>query len=254
MRSTIYSECLFAVAASAVQAWTPNTEYAYKVQSRTLSALHQVGDEYSGMLTRATLKLRAVSQNKLYAKLSKPEYADVHQTLPGGWGSPIDEQSLQWQKLDMTEKTFTIELRNGVVEHINVRPDVPEWELNMIKGIVGQLQVDARAENVINSRLNQLPTEQSEQAVYKTMEDSVTGKCEVLYDISPLPEYVLQSNPELVPKPKHSEEGQILDIVKSTNYSNCEHRPVFHHGFGGENDWEPASNKMGQFLAVSTTL
>lgn len=77
------------------------------------------------------------------------------------------------------------------------------------------------------------------------------GECETLYDISPLPKVVLQNKPQLAPMPQLQADGQLIDIVKTRNFSNCDVQSDYHFGITGLSDWEPTSNQMGQFLAVS---
>lgn len=130
---------------------------------------------------------------------------------------------------------------------------MPIWEVNVIKSIISQLQVDTQGQRLIPSKLNMVPkTENEVTAVYKIMEDTIEGECEVLYDISPLPQYVLQRMPHLVPQPQLVGHGQFIDIVKTKNFTNCKHRPEYHFGLTGLMQWEPTSNKMGDFLARSS--
>nr|CAD7427031.1 unnamed protein product [Timema monikensis] len=58
------------VAASENAAWKINKEYKYSVTGRTLTALHQVSNQYAGILIKATLSLRLKSPNSLIAKSS----------------------------------------------------------------------------------------------------------------------------------------------------------------------------------------
>lgn len=175
----------------------------------------------------------------------------MNAAFPQGWQSEISEKQLSYHQLPLSNKPFEIKLKNGVVDDLIVSQGVPTWEVNILKGIASQLQADTQGKNLIKSRSNQLPKKNSVNAVYRTMEESVTGECEVLYDISPLPNYVLQSRPQLAPFANLRGEGQILDIVKTTNFSNCDQRIGYHFGLTGITDWEAGSNQMGDFLAVS---
>lgn len=51
-----------------------------------------------------------------------------------------------------------------------VDKSLPTWELNMLKAIASQLQVDTQAENLQKSRINSLPSKDQAYGVYKTME------------------------------------------------------------------------------------
>lgn len=123
--------------------------------------------------------------------------------------------------------------------------------MNIIRSIVSQLQVGTQGKNVIRSKLNMLPKQEQDTALFKTMEDTVDGECETLYDITHMPKYTLQRNQHLVPQPQLIGQGQIFDVIKTKNFSNCEQRPGYHFGLTGMTQWEPATNQMGNFLTRS---
>nr|AAC32024.1 vitellogenin [Pimpla nipponica] len=241
-----------AATAEHLQAWKTDTEYQYAVRGRTLSALHDVADQYSGIIMRALLTIQPKSDGTLEAKVTKARYAQIHTKLPGGWNSEIPDHKLEMKQFPMSEKVFEIKMKHGVVRDLIVDKDVPTWEVNVLKSIVSQLQVDTQGENLMASKYNQEPEDEGVTAMFKTMEDTVGGRCEVLYDINPLPEFVLQKRPELVPMPDIRGDGEIIDIVKTKNYSNCEQRSGYHFGIPGTNKWEPSSGASGNFLSRSS--
>lgn len=53
-----------------------------------------------------------------------------------------------------------------------VDKDLESWELNFLKGIVSQFQVDTQGENLKKSKTNLLPENGQGFGVYKTMEVS----------------------------------------------------------------------------------
>lgn len=233
-------------------AWKSGSEYRYQVRGRTLAALHQVADQYTGMLMKAQLTVQPQSGNTLRAQVSRAEYAQIHTELSGGWDSEIPEGKLSYKNLPLSEKPFEIKLKNGAIDDLIVDQNTPNWEVNVLKSIASQLQVDVQGENLIKSKYNQEPEDNQAYGVFKTMEDSVTGKCEVHYDIAPLPDYVIQNKPELAPLPQLRGDGQMIDVVKSKNFSHCHQHPVSERGFDGMNDWEAGSSNNGRFLAVSS--
>lgn len=234
-------------------AWRQQREYKYKVQTRTLTALPELAQQWAGVVTRARLSVRPQSANTLVAKVSQAEYATVHQTLQGGWeDQEIDENQLGFRPLPLSKRPFQIQLKNGAIHSLDVDRTMTNEEVNQLKGIVSQLQVDTNAQNEIKCKYNQLPSSaEANNAVYKTMEPTVTGKCETIYDISPLPEYLTQSHRDWVPMPELKQNGQFLDIVKTKNYSNCDERMGYHFGITGNSNLKPGTNQMGDFLAKS---
>ncbi|XP_046405787.1 vitellogenin-A1-like [Ischnura elegans] len=237
--------------ATAENAWKPGYEYKYQIKGRTLAALHQVADKYVGVVSRATLTLQPQSSNAVLARISDAQFSPVQASLPGGWASRIPEKELNYKSLPLSSKPFQIKFKNGVVDELVVSKDLSNPEVNLIKSVVSQLQVDTHGENEIKwHRGSQAPKRPSE-SVFRAMEDTVTGKCEVMYDISPLPMYATQVNPELAPMPELRGDGILMDIAKTKNFSNCDKRVAYHYGITGLTDWEPADNEMGHFFSRS---
>nr|CAD7195680.1 unnamed protein product [Timema douglasi] len=237
-----------------VAAWKSNKEYKYSVTGRTLTALHQVSNQYAGILIKASLSLRLKSPNSLIAKISKPQYASIHTKLPG-WSAPIPDRETHWNQLPLSEKPWEIKLKDGLIDGMTVSKTVPIWEVNILKGIASQLQVNTQGKHLTSRTWNQKPSQSSgaPNEVYRVMEDTVTGECEVLYDVSPLPAYVLQSQPELAPLWHLGDKEQVIDVVKSQNFSKCDKRLDFQFGIDGISDFKDVGeNKAGNFLLRSS--
>ena len=219
-----------------------------------MATLHPSNNQYTGVLMKGSLKVQPKDSDALLAKLTKTKYSQIHTKLPGGWDSEIPDSQLRLEEFPMTGKTFEIKMKHGVVKDLVVDKEVPTWEVNILKSIVSQLQVDTQGENTKKSKHNHGPEGEQPFAMYKTMEDSVGGKCEVLYDISPLPEMVVSRNHEWVPKPELVEDQRLIEIVKTKNYSNCEQRMGFHYGLVDDSHSEFRTNENGPFLSVSLFL
>nr|CAD7257447.1 unnamed protein product [Timema shepardi] len=211
-------------------AWKINKEYKYSVTGRTLTALHQCVEP-----------------------ISKPQYASIHTKLPG-WSAPIPDRETHWNQLPLSEKPWEIKLKDGLIDGMTVSKTVPIWEVNILKGIASQLQVNTQGKHLTSRTWNQKPSQSSgaPNEVYRVMEDTVTGECEVLYDVSPLPAYVLQSQPELAPLWHLGDKEQVIDVVKSQNFSKCDKRLDFQFGIDGISDFKHVGeNKAGNFLSRS---
>lgn len=202
----------------------------------------------------AKLTVRPRDRNTLQMKLEDAQYARINQQLDQGWDSYIPSKDLSYQPMQMSNKPFEVQLKNGAMRSISLPAKTSNDEANMIKGIVSQLQVDTQAQNLIKCKNNQLPEPNTLNGVYKTMEPSVTGKCETMYDVSPIPEHHVASNPQWVPLPKLKRANdQYIEVVKSTNYSNCDANLGYHFGITAMSNQKPGSNKMGEWLARSNT-
>lgn len=214
--------------------------------------MNKLSNQYSGILQKALLTVQAKDGNTLGAKVWKGQYAKIHKDLPLGWESEISDQALELRDWPLSEKPFEIKIKHGIIRDLIVDKDVSTWEVNILKAIVSQLQVDTQGENAIKSNSMQIPNDEEPFGMFKAMEDSVGGKCEVLYDTTPLPPYMIQMKPELVPLPHLKGDGMHIDIMKTKNFSRCDQRIDYHFGIAGQSNWEPGTNDNGKFLSVSS--
>ncbi|XP_071865217.1 vitellogenin [Bombus fervidus] len=233
--------------------WHVGNEYTYLIRSRTIASLNELSDLHTGILIKALLTIQVKDPQMLTAKVSQSQYARVFKSLPEGWDTEISDQLLELRDLPLSGKPFCIKLKHGVIRDILVDRTVPTWEVNILKSIVSQLQIDSLGENAIRTDETQIPTDQEPYGLFRVMEDSVGGQCEVLYDITPLPEHVTYIYPELLPIPKLKGDGQYIDIRKSKNYNKCDRRMNYQFGITDNKYWEAGSNKNGKFFSQSAT-
>lgn len=192
--------------------------------------------------------------------------------------------------MSFNSKPFKIQLKNGVIRSLSVDKSMTNDEMNQLKGILSQIQIDTKGQNVIKCKYNHLPSSNGVNAVYKTMEETVTGKCETSYELGPVPSYLANTQTSWVPMPHlnqhrsgnsgnagnsgnngngnngnnngnnnnnnygsgyNGNNEQYYEIVKTKNYSNCEQRMGYHFGINGMNEWKPNTNQMGDFFSVS---
>nr|CAD7399677.1 unnamed protein product [Timema poppensis] len=132
--------------------------------------------------------------------------------------------------------------------------DLDDWEINFIQGVLGHLQLDLTNRNAGDSadanvdhargrdRLSSVA-----DPVYKVMEDSLMGRCEVLYEISQLPKSYTNTNPDWLPMFQICGSREFLEITKTFNYSNCESSSEYHFGLPSSLNCNPSSNQCGNF-------
>lgn len=237
-------------------AWRTNTEYRYQLRTQTLASMPNLKNQWIGLFTKADLTIRPHSEDVLVATMSNGKHAEWHAQLPNDWNQYVSDSKLSYEPMQMNSKPFELRLKNGVVDKIAVDGSMSNVELNQLKAIVSQLQIDVRGENLIKNADYQLPTDGKTQAFYKVMEPTVTGHCETLYDITPLPEQLTQENDgqymSQFAYEQLSKDDQLFEIVKTKNYSECEQYKGYHAGIHADN-WKVNTNQMGslQKSAVS---
>lgn len=215
-------------------AWETGNEYHYLIKSRTLTGLDGLAEQYSGIFMRGKLTIQVKSSDTLQAVVSETQHASVNEILSG-----ISDEitNLEFHKLSLSEKPFELKLKRGVIRDILVDQDVPTWEVNLLKSIVSQLQIDTEGENAIASRSTMTPNDNRSFSTFKVMEDSVGGKCEVLYSISSV-----EGDNLSISLPHLHKDGQHFVVAKTKNYSRCEQRMAYHSGIVSKMNWKPGSN------------
>jgi hypothetical protein len=54
-------------------AWEPNKQYVYTVEGRALTALHQLANQFTGILIKAKLAIEPQPNQELRGKVWKPK-------------------------------------------------------------------------------------------------------------------------------------------------------------------------------------
>jgi len=209
-----------------------------------LTGLNGLAEQYSGIFMRGKLIIQVKSSDTLQAIVSEMQYASVNEIL-----SDISDEfpNIEFRKLSLSEKSFEIKLKRGLIRDLLIDQDVPTWEVNLLKSIVSQLQIDTERENAIASRSTMVPNDNQSFSEFKVMEDSVGGKCEVLYSIS-----TEKKDNLLISLPHIHKDAQHFVITKTKNYSRCEQRVAYRSGIISKMNWKPGSNDG--FLSVRYIL
>lgn len=214
--------------------------------------MDKLKNQFSGVLLKGILTVQVKSPESLLATLTEPQLAHVHTDMEK-WDSKIPDDQLEYKQMPISSKPFEIRLKHGIIRELVIDSGVPIWEVNILKSIASQLQVDTQGENALMTNGIQIPTDDEPRAMFTVVEDSVGGKCEVLYDIMPLSHESLEKHPELVPLPEINHNGVFIDIMKTKNYTKCVQQSEFHFGIDGRHDLGPAINQNAGFLEVSRT-
>ncbi|CAG9855085.1 unnamed protein product [Phyllotreta striolata] len=203
-------------------AWRDNQEYIYSVQGRALAGL-EIANEFSGILLKAKLKLQTRPDGKLQGIIMNPQYAQIHSELSDGWMTYIPDHHVSWKPLEMVRKPFQIEMKRGIITNVIVNKGVSNWEANIIKGILSQFQMSLSVADEQDNSQN--------SAYFKTFEETVTGNTETLYEVSPFPQYALNSLNYEIPRLQKMNDNY-LEVTKHKNFTNDIELPSYFYGLG----------------------
>lgn len=208
-------------------AWDADNVYKYLIESETKTTMINLNQRTSGIAMKGVLDVHVLTPNRLQATIPKLQYIHVDEQVSQDL-EPSQRRIEEYRDVPISRKPFEITLKHGVIRDIRVEKDLSVWEVNLLKSIVGQLQVDTQGENRIKSKSDQIPdNEQLPFASYRVMEDSVSGNCEVHYSIMPMSRQLLDSRPELVPLP-HLDEN-FIEIRKTKDYKKCKQQQGYHY-------------------------
>ncbi|XP_037037663.1 vitellogenin-1-like [Bradysia coprophila] len=169
-------------------AWKEGKEYQYKLR------IYTKNNKEAGTAAQARLTIEPQSDSFLIGKISKAVYGKTNEPFPGD-GADLSGIMPKYDEWKLNGQRFKIHFDNGMIRSISVDSSLTSNEMNQLKAIVSQLQINTKKpENNVS---------------YKVMEPSVFGNCETSYEISPLPNY---EHPALA-----REEEDLIQIEKTRN-------------------------------------
>ncbi|XP_050356948.1 vitellogenin-like [Nymphalis io] len=222
--------------------WEAGKLYRYDVETHTLA--HQMEGASTGNSFKARFTVRVKAPGHLQAKFENAQNAQVHQELKRHEPMPGD---LKYQPVPNFDKPFEIFYEGGRVVSLSLPSSVSLAQENLVKGLIGALQVDLSTYRNVHSSHDTYDKE-SQQGLFRKMEADVTGDCETLYTASPAPP---EWRREL---PAFTEEEDPIEITKSKNYGHCHHRVDYHFGVPEGAEWTGTAHKprKEQFIKRAT--
>ncbi|KAG4068824.1 hypothetical protein HA402_004972 [Bradysia odoriphaga] len=149
-------------------AWKEGKEYQYKLR------IYTKNNKEAGTAAQARLTIEPQSDSLLIGKIGNAIYGKTNEAFPGD-GSDLSRIIPEYDEWKLNGQQFKIHLEDGMIRSISVNSSLTSIEINQLKAIVSQLQINTnKPENNVS---------------YKVMEPSVFGNCETSYDISTLPNY-----------------------------------------------------------------
>ena len=186
--------------------------------------------QYSGLTLKALIRIQPQEDSSYLLQLENPQIfshngvVNFHKnhTAKGGELEKDIDSSLT--------DPIKVYHKHGSVEFLEVDIDEPIYITNIKKGIVSQLQNEFKHKN--NDKDNHVENEINTNedgdfpVVFLSEEESITGKCETLYNINIVPKYMQSQHSNIC------NNRSVFKIVKTKNFDKCSSRPVFHNEYG----------------------
>ena len=84
------------------------------------------------------------------------------------------------------------------------------------------------------------------------LQNSVFGRCEVMYEVTRVPRSVALVRPEWFPSAERCGHLNFFELFKTRNFTNCEYSAEFHFGLPVSKKCQPGGIACDDFWAVST--
>ncbi|XP_068082316.1 vitellogenin isoform X2 [Anabrus simplex] len=221
------------VGLSAVHGWRPKQEYNFELNGRTVASLPSLGDHATGVHYRGQLRVQSYAADVLFMQIQNLSYIRMQKDMHDGWwGTPHGSDS-DYRPMTFSDSTFSVKLRRGLVENLVVTSQLQDWELNFIQGIVSHLQFDLTGSSAKhNSKSNSMHGRGNYESspYYSIMEEAVSGRCEMRYQINEVPKSIMLANPDWAAREDLCGSRPFIEVTKIRNYSNCDKNPEYHFG------------------------
>jgi len=264
------------VAASAIKpySWSPNKEYRYKYSSQVLTGIPEINKQFSGVRLTSEVRIQPKHDSTCVIKILSPKivsYNEEDMEISGDW-TPMEskgnEESVSDEIKSWLESPFTVFHKKGKIEKIETEISEPEFIVNIKKSLVSQIQYDLSQAITSTEKTNKVQRGDEEHYIpsFKTEETSVLGKCETIYSVSRLPEYLIQEFEEeerlrrsndweserVEEEEKLCKGKKYYEILKTKNLNNCVERPVYHKTFSVVS--ETSNHPTSQSLMTRTII
>lgn len=222
--------------------------------------------KYVGIATRAELRFCLAPTNPqenstvhLVGQLINRKYAKINNELQSWRQDNVKRSYSEVGPQEACEKPFSLVYKRGKIVSMYVdKSCYRNADLNQLKGVVSQFQVNLRKAKKDDLNNNAYTAHNSSSKVFRTMEATVSGDCETQYKVSWVPAQFV--NPEWYPVPQspvEEKDSRFMRVTKRKNYDNCKRRIGFNYESNGNNkdmfDQENRlGNKIGDFFRVST--
>ncbi|WP_266164832.1 open beta-sheet domain-containing protein [Escherichia coli] len=214
--------------------WKPGYAYVYNVTATSLTALHQLADQWSGLIYNATLVAIPRSPSEVQLRINSAIYSKIHANLSGGFDNPIPEEYLNWKPLRLSKAPFDVIYKDGEIVDMLVDCSLSDAEVNQLKGLASMFQVDI---------------DEDKGPIFKKYEQTVTGDCMTQYARTVIPRYILQSEQKLeLPGLIDDKANILMDITKERNISKCHDDRISYFGL----DQKPFNSSSAPSLALSS--
>ncbi|XP_034239981.1 uncharacterized protein LOC117644541 [Thrips palmi] len=200
----------------------PRMEYEFELNGRSLAGLPALQGQYSGVQYAGRVRVQGLTADTAIIRLEKMSWSALHARMQSGWWSaePQGNATLSGHghmasmPMPLSGSSAVARFHDGQVQTVLVSREARDWEVNLLQGVLGHMQIQAGSSgNSLHGK-----EQHSEQGVYRVLENGVSGRCMVQYEVSPTNAPAEASAAEA----KMCAGKPYVQITKTKNFTDCE--------------------------------
>ncbi|XP_065572102.1 uncharacterized protein LOC136034696 isoform X1 [Artemia franciscana] len=199
-------------------------KYEYDFDSWMTSGIPEIAPQYSGFSLKGTLVVEPIDDVNVAFTLTKIEAKSFNEKIEGDV-DPKMGKSIEIEDKSRLQQTVTLSYSDGkVIGLTSSQENTYPWIANIHKSVASQLQFQwsSESEELKQDWVVKASALFENNAVYNVREESVTGDCEVWYEISKIPSERFETSPSTVPlKSACPSKSEVFEIVKTKNFDKC---------------------------------
>ncbi|CAH1776100.1 unnamed protein product [Owenia fusiformis] len=197
--------CLAGAFVPPVEKFQPGYEFVYQYSGQVLSGVPlSLSQQYSGLKIKCHVRLQLVERTEAILQLNDIQLLTVNARLPfesvpriqlpDDLCTPLEGAEAQLMRTELA-KEIRFSYADGLVSHLESATDDPYWSVNIKRGVLNMFQINLNQYNevvitprsAIHSPDQKITKGDEVKEFYRVMEHGLSGECESLYTVLPLP-------------------------------------------------------------------
>merc|ERR1711872_986277 len=211
-------------------------EYEFDYKGKLLSGIPELDTHFAGLMIEGKIILQSLTTETYKLALKDVKYSKFNEKLTGSaeyqnWRHLItpEGQQIPSEFERVLKSPIEFSMSNGEITKIKVSEVEPTWAINLKKSLISliKIQTPTGGHDLTQNQIVRGKSLASLPPVWKVMEEGVDGKCENIYDVAELPEYMLEEVAPGLVDIKKCEGKKIYQILKSRNADKCVEKSLF---------------------------
>merc|ERR1711868_220845 len=197
------------------------------------------------------------SQNNYKVQLKDVKYGTYNEQLSSSnsvenWRNVNVEANtpLSGEQKQMLESPVEFQIQQGQISAVKVSSQEPQWSINMKKAMISSLKIQLpqqqweqqQDEERVNPKMWYIQQQQQQQQqqplgqyYWTVMEEGIEGKCQNTYQVSEVPEYMINDYEQGMLKPELCQGKKYWQLLRTRDITKCQDSSIFISSKGHKN-------------------